>query len=147
MTKNIITNYLKVQLNRNYESKNYFVDGDDFLDNGLDYYTDYSHDNKQAFYDLCDTWFKGSEYEGLLGLQLFVTQNMRMPNHMYGLNRVPYNTPSDGEIITVLTHEDLLIDTAFNLMVRRYIYNHYADLFDDDNLFCEEGLIELADKL
>lgn len=124
MTKNIITDYLKVQLNRNYE-------------------------NKQAFYDLCDTWFKGSEYEGLLGLQLFVTQNMRMPNHMYGLNRVSYNAPSDsdGEIITVLTHEDLLIDTAFELMVRRHIYNHYADLFDDNDLFCEEGLMELADKL
>ena len=143
----MITDYLKVQLNRDYENKNYFVDGSDFLDNGLEDYTDYSHDDKQAFYDLCDTWFKGSEYEGLLGLQLFVVQNMRMPNHMYGLNRVAYNTPSDDDIITVLTHEDLLIDVAFNFMVRRYIYNHYADLFDDDDLFYEEGLMELADKL
>lgn len=143
----MIREYLKVQLNRNYENENYFVDGNDFLDNGLEDYTDYSHDDKQAFYDLCDTWFKDSEYEGLLGLQLFVTQNARMPNHMYGLNRVSYNAPSDDDIITVLTHEDLLIDTAFNFMVRRYIYNHYADLFDDDDLFCEEGLMELADKL
>lgn len=146
MTKNIITDYLKTQLKDNYDIENYFVDGSDFLDNGLDDYTDYSN-NKQAFYDLCDTWFKGSEYEGLLGLQLFVTQNLRMPNHMYGMNRVSYNNPSDDDIITVLTHEDLLIDVAFNFMVRRYIYNHYADLFDNDDLFYEGGLLELADKL
>lgn len=143
----MIKEYLVAQLKRNYNEKNDFVDGNDFLDNGLEDYTDYSHDNKQAFYDLCDTWFKGSEYEGLLGLQLFVTQNMRMPNHMYGMNRVSYNAPSDDDIITVLTHEDLLIDVAFNFMVRRYIYNHYADLFDNDDLFYKDGLLELANKL
>lgn len=48
MDNNIITNYLKVQLNRDYDNKNYFVDGDDFLDNGLEDYTEYSH-NWQAF--------------------------------------------------------------------------------------------------
>lgn len=143
----MIKEYLKVQLNRNYENKNYFVDGSDFLDNGLEDYTDYSHDDKQAFYELWDSLFMGSEYESLLGLQLFVVQNSRIPNHMYGLNRVSYNAPSDDDIITVLTNMDLLIDTAFNFLVRRYIYNHYAGLFDDDDLFCEEGLLELADKL
>lgn len=143
----MIKEYLVAQLKRNYNEKRDFVDGSDFLDNGLEDYTDYSHDNKQAFYDLCDTWFKGSEYEGLLGLQLFVTQNMRMPNHMYGMNRVSYNAPSDDDIITVLTHEDLLIDVAFNFMVRRYVYNHYADLFDNDDLFYKDGLLELANKL
>ena len=137
---------MKAQLNRAYENENYFVDGDDFLDNGLEDYTDYSR-NWQAFYNLWNGIFAGSEYEGLLGLQLFVVQNMRMPNHMYGLNRVSYNAPSDDDIITVLTHEDLLIDVAFNFLVRRYVYNHLSDLFDDDDLFCEEGLMELADKL
>ena len=146
MTKNIITDYLKAQIKRNYDNKNYFVDGNDFLDTGLVSYPNYTND-KLAFYDLCDDWFKGSEYEGLLGLQLFVVQNLRMPNHMYGLNRVSYNTPSDDEIITVLTHEDLLIGVAFDLMVRRYIYNHYADLFDNDDLFYKEDLLELANKL
>ena len=91
--------------------------------------------------------FAGSEYEGLLGLQLFVVQNLRTPNHMYGLNRVSYNEPSDDEIITTLINEDLLIDTAFDLLVRRYIYNHYADLFDDDDLFYKEGLLELTNEL
>lgn len=91
--------------------------------------------------------FASSEYECLLGLQMFVVQNMRMPNHMYGLNRVSYIAPSDDDIITVLTHEDLLIDVAFNFMVRRYIYNHYADLFDNDDLFYGEGLMKLASKL
>lgn len=147
MTKNIITDYLKVQLNRAYDLENYFVDGDDFLDNGLEDYTDYSHDNKQAFYELWDDLFMGSEYESLLGLQLFVVQNMRVPNHMYGLNRVSYHAPSDDDIITVLINMDLLIDVAFNFLVRRYVYNHLSDLFDDDDLFCEEGLMELADKL
>ncbi len=147
MTKNIITDYLKVQLNRVYENENYFVDGDDFLDNGLEDYTDYSHDDKQAFYELWDNLFMGSEYESLIGLQLFVIQNLRVPNDMYGLNRVSYNEPSDDLIITTLINEDLLIDTAFDLMVRRYIYNHYADLFDDDDLFYDDGLLELANKL
>lgn len=147
MTKNIITDYLKVQLNRAYENENYFVDGDDFLDNGLEDYTDYSHDNKQAFYELWDNLFMGSEYESLIGLQLFVLQNMRVPNHMYGLNRVSYHAPSDNDIITVLVDMDLLIDVAFNFLVRRYVYNHLSDLFADDDLFCEEGLMELADKL
>lgn len=146
MTKNTITDYLKVQLNRAYENENYFVDGDDFLDTGLVSYTNYTND-KQAFYSLCDDWFTGSEYEGLLGLQIFVVQNLRVPNHMYGLNQVSYNTPSDADIINVLTHEDLLIGVAFDLMVRRYIYNHLSDLFADDNLFCEEGLMELANRL
>lgn len=146
MTKNIITHYLKVQLNRAYENENYFVDGDDFLDNGLEDYTEYSH-NWQSFYNIWNAIFAGSEYEGLLGLQLFVVQNMRVPNHMYGLNRVSYHVPSDADIINVLTHEDLLIDVAFNFLVRRYVYNHLSDLFADDDLFCEEGLMELADKL
>ena len=146
MTKNTITDYLKVQLNRAYENENYFVDGDDFLDNGLEDYTEYSH-NWQSFYNLWNAIFAGSEYEGLLGLQLFVVQNMRVPNHMYGLNRVSYHAPSDDDIITVLTHEDLLIDVAFNFLVRRYVYNHLSDLVADDDLFCEEGLMELADKL
>lgn len=142
----MIKEYLVAQLKRNYDNKNYFVDGNDFLDTGLVSYPNYT-DDKQAFYDLCDDWFKGSEYEGLLGLQLFVVQNLRMPNHMYGLNRVSYNAPSDDEIITVLTNEDVLIGVAFDLMVRRYIYNHYADLFDDDDLFYGEGLMKLASKL
>lgn len=146
MDKNIFTDYLKAQLNRAYENENYFVDGDDFLDNGLEDYTEYSH-NWQAFYNLWNAIFAGSEYEGLLGLQLFVVQNMRIPNHMYGLNRVSYHAPSDADIIIVLTHEDLLIDVAFNFLVRRYVYNHLSDLFADDDLFCEEGLMELADKL
>ncbi len=98
MTKNTITDYLKVQLNRAYENENYFVDGDDFLDNGLEDYTEYSH-NWQSFYNLWNAIFAGSEYEGLLGLQLFVVQNMRVPNHMYGLNRVSYHAPSDDDII------------------------------------------------
>ena len=89
----------------------------------------------------------GSEYESLLGLQLFVVQNSRIPNHMYGLNRVSYNAPSDDDIITVLTNMDLLIDTAFNFLVRRYVYNHLADLFDNDDLFYKDGLLELANKL
>lgn len=142
----MIKEYLVTQLKRNYNEKNDFVDGNDFLDNGLESYTEYSK-NWEAFYNLWNAMFAGSEYEGLLGLQLFVVQNSRIPNHMYGLNQYSYNEPSDDEIITVLTHEDLLIDVAFNFMVRRYIYNHYADLFDDDDLFCEEGLMELADKL
>lgn len=142
----MIREYLVAQLKRNHDTTNYFVDGNDFLDTGLVSYTNYTND-KQAFYDLCDDWFKGSEYEGLFGLQLFVVQNLRMPNHMYGLNRVSYNTPSNDEIITVLTHEDLLIDTAFDLMVRRYIYNHYDDLFDDDDLFYGKGLLELANMI
>lgn len=142
----MIREYLVAQLKRNHDTTNYFVDGNDFLDTGLVSYTNYTND-KQAFYDLCDDWFKGSEYEGQLGLQLFVVQNLRVPNHMYGLNRVSYNTPSDDEIITVLTHEDLLIDTAFDLMVRRYISNHYDDLFDDDDLFYGKGLLELANMI
>ena len=146
MTKNIITDYLKSQIKRNYDNKNYFVDGNDFLDTGLVSYTGCEND-KQDFYDLCNNLFTGSEYEGLLGLQLFVVQNMRMPNHMYGLNRYSYNTPSDDEIITVLTHEDLLIDVAFDFIVRRYIYNHLSDLLDNDDLFYKEGLLELASKL
>ena len=142
----MIKEYLVAQLKRNYNKKNDFVDGNDFLDNGMESYTEYSN-NRQAFYNLWNAMFAGSEYEGLLGLQLFVVQNLRTPNHMYGLNRVSYNEPSDDEIITTLINEDLLIDTAFDLLVRRYIYNHYADLFDDDDLFYKEGLLELTNEL
>ena len=142
----MIKEYLVAQLKRNYNKKNDFVDGSDFLDNGMESYTEYSK-NWEAFYNLWNAVFAGSEYEGLLGLQLFVVQNLRMPNHMYGLNRVSYNAPSDDEIITVLTNEDVLIGVAFDLMVRRYIYNHYADLFYDDDLFYDEGLMKLASKL
>lgn len=142
----MIKEYLVAQLKRNYNKKNDFVDGNDFLDNGMESYTEYSK-NWQAFYNLWNAMFAGSEYEGLLGLQLFVVQNLRVPNEMYGLNRVSYNEPSDDLIITTLINEDLLIDTAFDLLVRRYIYNHYADLFDNDDLFYKEGLLELANKL
>ena len=142
----MIKEYLVAQLKRNYNEKNDFVDGNDFLDNGMESYTEYSK-NWQAFYNLWNGEFAGSDYEGLLGLQLFVVQNLRVPNDMYGLNRVSYNEPSDDLIITTLINEDLLIDTAFDLMVRRYIYNHYADLFDNDDLFYKDGLLELANKL
>lgn len=142
----MIKEYLVAQLKRNYNEKNDFVDGNDFLDNGMESYTEYSK-NWEAFYNLWNAMFAGSEYEGQLGLQLFVVQNLRVPNDMYGLNRVSYNAPSDDEIITTLINEDLLIDTAFDLLVRRYIYNHYADLFDNDDLFYKDGLLELANKL
>lgn len=142
----MIKEYLVAQLKRNYNKKNDFVDSSDFLANGMKSYTEYSK-NWEAFYNLWNAVFAGSEYEGQLGLQLFVVQNLRTPNNMYGLNRVSYNEPSDDEIITTLINEDLLIDTAFDLLVRRYIYNHYADLFDNDDLFYKDGLLELANKL